>query len=104
MNNNGRPDMGSLNSNGLYQIRDRVAEMAIGPVLTAKRHPAAIRQFHSALADGRTSLSQHPADYELLYVGEQDEDTGAIYGAEKPVIVATGEAWVESQPRTPETA
>lgn len=101
MNQNGRPET-NMHSHGLYQIYDKVAETSLGPVLKAHKAAAAVREFHTALGDNRTSLNQHPADYNLLYVGEQDDQTGQIQGT-KPMVVATGAQWVETQPQPADT-
>lgn len=79
----------------LYQVRDNVAEAVMGPILTAKIDAAAIRIFHTAMADEKGGLSQHPQDYDLLYLGFQTEESGQIHALPEPKVIATGRAWIE---------
>lgn len=77
----------------LYSVFDLVAKMCIGPIIAVQHEAAAVRTFTDALKDERTSLSQHPDDYELLYIAERDDDTGTVTGIGSPHTVMTGKQW-----------
>lgn len=76
--------------NKLYMVRDIVGGQVIKPIIIVKHEAAAVRIFTDAMKDERTDLFQHPADYELLYLGEQNDDTGEIAGLERPRAILTG--------------
>lgn len=76
----------------LFQLYDRNAESIAGPIMLERKEGPAIRLFHSLLADKNTTPGQHPDDFELMLVGEQDMDTGVVTGC-TPRIIATGTAW-----------
>lgn len=80
----------------LYQAYDKVAQLTFGPIIAQKRDAAAVRIFTDALSNAKTDLAQHPGDYELLQLGEQDEETGQIE-AIAPRVVATGAQWAAAQ-------
>lgn len=101
MTKNGRPNT-TIITHGLYQVRDNVAEMAVGPILKEKRAASAIRAFHSLLKDNTTTPNEHPADYDLIYIGEQDEATGEIAGT-KPIVVDRGKTWAEEKAKSSDT-
>lgn len=93
----------SIRPTGIYQIRDTTAEMVIGPIMTMHHQAAAIRVFTDALKDTSTSLSKHPEDYELVYLGVQDEKTGEINETGAAMIVITGKQWKALQDSAPAT-
>lgn len=76
----------------LYIIRDRVAEYS-GPIFQARNDQDAIRQFFTALGQKGTTLNEHPADFELIEVGTQDENTGAVLPSYTKVT--NGTVWSE---------
>lgn len=82
----------------LYQLRDIRAQDLIGPVVAHKSMQPAIRMFEDVLQSKDTAPGQHPADYDLLFVGTQNDETGEIT-AGAPQIVATGKGWLEDQQR-----
>lgn len=77
----------------LYVIRDRVADYA-GPVFQARNEKDAVRQFFTALSQKGTTLNEHPADFELIKVAEQLEDTGELTNV-TPVRITNGATWKE---------
>lgn len=81
----------------LFQLYDIVAEQVIGPIIPAAHAAPAVRHFVDLLKDKTTTLAQHPADYTLLRVGEQDELTGTLIPIVPPVPVLTGAAWAATQ-------
>lgn len=63
--------------------------------------------FTDALKDTNTSLSKHPEDYELVFLGVQNEATGEISETETATIVITGSQWAamnENNNRAPATS
>lgn len=81
----------------LYQMYDLTAEAVAGPIISEKKDGPAIRAFHTVLGDKRTSPGQYPEQFQLRFLGTQDEETGFIDGIVGANIIATGQAWLESQ-------
>lgn len=79
----------------LYQVYDKVAEAVTGPILSSRNDGAAIRHFFDGLATQGTTLNEHPDDYELRYLGDQDPDDGVIDPCTGPVTITTGTVWRE---------
>ena len=77
----------------LYQIYDLKAEAISGPILSCSKDAVAIRHFHDLLGDKRTSVAQYPDDFQLLYLGYQDEETGIIDPVKTLTVVASGREW-----------
>lgn len=77
----------------LYQLYDTAAESVAGPIMLSVRDASAVRNFHEVLQRRETLPGQHPDDFQLICVGEQDEETGRIVAYESPRVVATGRAW-----------
>lgn len=86
----------SVHYKNLYQIFDVTAETVVGPIMRENKDGPAVRHFNSLLANKDTALGQHPADYQLLRLGTQDEETGEINSEVE--VVTSGVAWLESQP------
>lgn len=82
----------------LFQVFDKVSQLAVGPVIPFGADAAAVRMFYDLLGNKATDPGQHPRDYILLGVGDQDEGTGSISSC-TPMVVATGIAWEEGQNR-----
>lgn len=79
----------------LYIVYDTVAASIVGEILQALSDAPAIRAFHDALKTPNSLISQHPADFQLLYIGAI-EDNGDLL-IDNRAVVATGAAWLESQ-------
>lgn len=62
----------------LYCIYDRVAACILGSIIQESSDAPAIRAFHDALKSPQSQLSAHPADYDLLYLGDITT-TGVIH-------------------------
>jgi len=77
----------------LYQIRDNVAQTVVGPIITVHHAAAAVRHFTDLLQDKNTTLAAHPDDFDLVYLGLQDEESGTIDPLPKPEPALTGKAW-----------
>lgn len=79
---------------GVYAIIDNVADEITGP-LTIHKHPAAaIRMFVDVASNKQTSISQHPADYDLFKLGYINADNQIV--AEHQLVI-TGSAWLAAQ-------
>ncbi len=61
----------------LYSIYDRKAETHSAPFLSATDATAS-RSFSQAVLDPKTTINQHPADFELVSLAEWDDSTGQI--------------------------
>lgn len=82
----------------LYQIYDDRAQITHGPILGNTRDAAAIRIFNEILSRKDTEPGRYPADFTLLKIGYQDENTGQL-AVENPEVIATGTDWLEAQDR-----
>lgn len=87
------------NPQKLYQMFDRVSRAVDGPIILYRADGPAIRSFYQVLANAQTLPGQHPADFDLICIGEQEDD-GTIIPIVPPVAVALGAAWVETQQRS----
>lgn len=61
----------------LYSVKDAKA-VCFGAPVPFRNHADAIRTFNDAVFSGQTVFSKHPADFELWFLGEMDEDTGVF--------------------------
>lgn len=83
----------------LFQVYDRVSQLCVGPIIPYGVDAAAVRMFYDLLGNKATDPGQHPRDYSLLCIGDQEESTGAISSC-SPTVVATGVNWEETQNRS----
>lgn len=84
----------------LYQLYDLVARTTAGPIMAYKHDGAALRAFGDTLAAEGILPNKYPEQFNLLKLGEQDEDTGAIFihiqneSAQGEIqTLATGRGW-----------
>lgn len=79
----------------VFAVIDNQAQNIVGNMLTIHRHEApAIRQFTDLLSDERSMLNKHPHDFDLVQMGEIDEDTMAL--EPRHAIILKGSAWAAS--------
>lgn len=78
----------------LYCIFDLVAQLVEGPVIPFRSDAPAVRMFYDVMSGERSALAQHPGDFTLLCVGQQNPVTGHIEPVVPPRTVATGVAWL----------
>jgi len=78
----------------LYQIFDVVSCSVIGSIIQETSDAPAIRLFTDVLADKSSVLSAHPADYNLLCLGELFS-SGQIVPLDNPETILTGKTWKE---------
>lgn len=82
----------------LYAVHDTVSDTIISGIIMEVSDPPAIRAFYDGLKARGSSLAEHPADYNLLLLGNIDTNTGVTIGAPTgPIIVATGSGWLATQ-------
>lgn len=86
----------------MYQLRDVVAGCLVGPILLERNDAPAVRSFYMAFEDPKSTLGQHPEDYELLCLGEYDDEVGVTEPG--VALIATGIDWVKLQARKAEDA
>lgn len=88
----------TMHTIGLYQVVDTVAESTLGLIVKAYRDGLAVRMFLEALSAPKqdNEIAKYPADYVLYYIGQQDQETGAIVDLPtKPTIIYTGRQYVD---------
>lgn len=79
----------------LYQVYDANAKIVVGPIMRTANAIPAIRAFYKALGDDKSDLNVAPADFQLIKLGAQDEETGEINSEIQ--TVATGAGWLAQQ-------
>lgn len=79
----------------LYSVYDHKAEMCIAGIIRVPNDEVARRHFHDALRNQESPLSQHPEDYDLMYLGDIDTTEGMITN-NTPRIVGSGADWLEA--------
>jgi len=72
-----------------YSVRDLKAA-AFAPPFFLGRDEVAVRTFSDALADPGHPMAAHPEDYQLFYLGEFNDETGRLTGADAPVFLVNG--------------
>ena len=61
----------------MYQIKDNKVGFN-APIFFAPNHGAAIRTFAQTVRNGEGLLKDNPSDFDLYYLGEQDDEKGQI--------------------------
>jgi len=78
----------------IYAVIDRMASDLVGNgglvLMTFKTEQQAIRYFWDAVVDTSSILNKHPEDYDLLHLGDVNDD-GEITPA-RPNVVITAKA------------
>lgn len=82
----------------LYQVRDRQSMFMCSGIMLDRTDGTAIRAFTEMLGNNKTVFSKHPHDYDLMCIGEQDDD-GTIYPMVPPVLVIDGMTVLENMNR-----
>lgn len=67
----------------VYSVFDRKMR-EFGQLVYGRTDEAVIRAFADSLNRGRSPVADHPEDYELMYLGEFDAETGRLSGIEGP--------------------
>lgn len=82
----------------LYQVYDNVAETVLGPIVSATKDAAAIRNFQEALAHPESNLSKAPGDFDLLALGTQETSNGTVEPT-VPFSIYKGAQWARERAR-----
>ena len=61
----------------IYSIYDKKA-MTYSPVMSFENEVLAVRAFEQFVLSGNNTVSQYPSDFVLCYLGEMDDNTGAL--------------------------
>lgn len=85
-----------MRTTNLYQLFDTTAGCVAGPIILDKSAASVIRMFNGVLANRDILPGQYPEQFTLLFIGVQDDETGAIT-AVRPSPIATGQQWLETQ-------
>ena len=64
----------------IYAIKDQAIEAFSQPFFVQAQGQA-VRMFMDESKNEQSQINRHPADFELWYMGEFDEQTGTITGA-----------------------
>lgn len=73
----------------IYSIRDAKAEYYCMPFFNST-HGEAERNFQMAMTDEKTTLSKHPEDYDLYYLGMFNDQSGKFDAVKTPEHVIKG--------------
>lgn len=83
----------------IYAIRDRVADELVGMrmycLMVFRTDEEAARYFADAINDTTSILNKHPADYELIELGQLDDQY--ISGDHSNRVVITGDTLLALQ-------
>lgn len=72
-----------------YSVRDLKASAFATPFFLST-DAVAIRTFSDAIADKSHPMAAHPEDYQLFYLGEFEDQSGAFERAQSPVFLCDG--------------
>lgn len=70
---------------GVYSIYDAAATVYQAP-FTALNDDVATRQFAFAFSDPKSIYSLNPADFELVYIGDYDAQTGELKPSPRRIV------------------
>lgn len=80
----------------LYMLYDLAAKSTYASIIADRADESAIRSFSTLLERKDTLPGMHPKDFQLLYIGNIDDNTGELEPA-KPTAVYTGAEWLLEQ-------
>lgn len=84
----------------IYGFHDRAAQAFIGDTagLVLFKHDAvALRQFGDLCRQEGSIFAKHPADFELISLGEFDTETGLIEPWAAPAVLSTAQQVLEAR-------
>jgi len=73
----------------LFSIKDRLMNVYLTP-FPARADVEALRQVAASFSDPsmkQTPVAQSPQDYDLVFLGEFDDETGVLVSAPAPVLL-----------------
>ncbi|UQT28871.1 nonstructural protein [Microvirus AZ-2020] len=80
----------------IFAVKD-LAINAFGNPIFCKAQGQAIRSFMDECNNQESMMAKHPADYEMYYIGEYDEETAAILQADNIERVARATDYVNKE-------
>lgn len=80
----------------IIAIIDTIAQDIAGPVVLFRHDAAAVRYFSDIATDPQTMIHRHVSDYDLVSLGQLDDQTFTITPQLRVII--TGYQWREAQP------
>lgn len=90
-------------SQGIFAVRDTLANTIVGGLYLFAHPAAAVRFFGDIASDAQTSVARHISDHELINLGTLDTVSGVVTpSANGPEIIITGAAWKAAQVNTSE--
>lgn len=84
----------------IYAIYDTMAQAITGPLWTFGHDAAAIRTFNDLASDNRTEIAKHPADYNLILLGELVDETTILPHSE---TILEGSQWLALNQKSTQT-
>lgn len=69
----------------LYAIYDLISGIYMPP-FTARTDGVVMRDIAAAVSDKKTTLGQHPQDYQVYYVGDFNDMTGLVVPGGRDLI------------------
>lgn len=82
--------------NRLYQLYDEKSRVTAGPIMIEKRDGVAIRTFRELCSSKDNIVGKYPADFSMLFLGTQDEESGLVVHPDGgPVRIDSGAAFLE---------
>lgn len=84
----------------VYAILDKVADALTGGLQLHKHEAAAVRVFVDIANDPQTTIAHHPEDFELVCLGQLNEDH-TLTAMARPLVILTGAAWKAAQTPRP---
>lgn len=82
-----------MRENRLFQLYDKKAQTASGPIMAAHLPAPFVREFKRLLGDTTTDVGKYPEDFELREIGTQDLTTCEIT-AFPPQTIYSGAQWL----------
>lgn len=70
-----------------YAVRDKVADIFM-PNFSCENHAKAIQGFSDAANNPKGTIIEHPADYELYYLGTFNQRTGETVNEKQYLVTA----------------
>lgn len=78
-----------MQANKIYAVYDRKAQYYLPP-FTARGDAEASRSFTDAVMTSETPISQYPADFDLVRIGEFHLETGVLTPEGIPTLLLNG--------------
>ena len=82
----------------LFQAYDNVSMSMVGNIFADRVEAPAIRSFTDAFKTPDSLFAAHPADFDLICIGEYDDSDGRILigDGQYPKVIVTGKSILEA--------